>query len=62
MGTPLRALIIEDSEDDTLLLVRELQRGGKDLSPPDHTVGAVAPMKVEATQFLKEVELCLNEQ
>src|SRR5687768_536666 len=28
MGTPLRVLIIEDYEDDALLLVRELQRGG----------------------------------
>jgi diguanylate cyclase (GGDEF)-like protein len=27
MSTPLRALIIEDSEDDTALLVRELERG-----------------------------------
>lgn len=30
MGEPLRALIVEDSEDDALLLVRELQRGGYD--------------------------------
>lgn len=28
MGTPLRALIVEDLEDDALLLVRELKRGG----------------------------------
>ncbi len=28
MGIPLRALIVEDSEDDTLLLVRALQQGG----------------------------------
>jgi len=28
MSTPLRALIVEDSEDDTLLLVRALRRGG----------------------------------
>ncbi|MEW6353745.1 MAG: EAL domain-containing protein [Pseudomonadota bacterium] len=27
-ATPLRALIVENSEDDTLLLVRELRRGG----------------------------------
>ena len=32
MGTPLRALIAEDSENDTLLLVRELTRAGYDLS------------------------------
>jgi len=28
MSKPLRVLIVEDSEDDTLLLVNELQRGG----------------------------------
>ena len=28
MNNPLRVLIVEDSEDDTLLMVRELQRGG----------------------------------
>ena len=32
MGTLLRVLIVEDSEDDTLLLVRELRRGGYDLT------------------------------
>lgn len=32
MGIPLRALIVEDSEDDALLLVRELQRGGYDVT------------------------------
>ena len=31
MGTPLRVLIVEDSEEDTLLIVRELKRGGFDL-------------------------------
>ena len=28
MATPLRVLVVEDSEDDALLLVRELHRGG----------------------------------
>lgn len=28
MSVPLRALVVEDSEDDTALLVRELRRGG----------------------------------
>ena len=32
MGTPLRLLLIEDSEDDALLLVRELKRGGYDVT------------------------------
>jgi len=31
--TPLRVLIVEDSEDDALLLLRELERGGYE---PDH--------------------------
>ena len=31
MATPLRALIVEDQEDDALLLVRELTRGGFDV-------------------------------
>lgn len=30
MGTPLRVLIVEDSEDDAILLLRELRRGGCD--------------------------------
>ena len=30
MGKPLRVLLIEDSEDDALLLLRELRRGGYD--------------------------------
>ena len=31
MGTPLRVLIIEDSDEDTQLLLRELRRGGYDV-------------------------------
>lgn len=31
MGAPLRVLIVEDSEDDAALLVRELRRGGYDV-------------------------------
>jgi two-component system, NarL family, sensor histidine kinase UhpB len=30
MGAPLRVLLVEDSEDDTLLLIRSLRRGGYD--------------------------------
>jgi two-component system cell cycle sensor histidine kinase/response regulator CckA len=32
MATPLRALLVEDSENDALLLIRELRRGGYDVS------------------------------
>ena len=30
MGTPIRVLIVEDSEDDALLILRELKKGGYD--------------------------------
>src|SRR5919201_1557974 len=32
MGVPLRVLIVEDSEDDALLLVRILRRSGYDMT------------------------------
>jgi len=32
MSTPLRVLIVEDSEDDMALLVGELRRGGYELT------------------------------
>ncbi|MGL5194462.1 MAG: response regulator, partial [Chroococcales cyanobacterium] len=32
MGRSLRVLMVEDSEDDALLLLRELKRGGYDLT------------------------------
>jgi DNA-binding NtrC family response regulator len=31
MGVPLRVLVVEDSEDDAALLLRELRRGGYDI-------------------------------
>jgi DNA-binding NtrC family response regulator len=31
VGSPLRVLIVEDSTDDALLMVRELERGGYDV-------------------------------
>ena len=31
MSTQIRVLIVEDSEDDTILLVRELKRNGYDV-------------------------------
>ncbi|MCI0527861.1 MAG: diguanylate cyclase, partial [Nitrospira sp.] len=33
MGTPIRILIVEDSEDDMILLLRELQRNGYEPIP-----------------------------
>ncbi len=32
MGAPLKVLMVEDSEDDSELLVHELRRGGFDIS------------------------------
>jgi len=32
MGIPLRVLVVEDSEEDTLLMLRELRRGGYDVT------------------------------
>jgi len=33
MAPPLRLLLVEDSEDDALLVLRELRRGGHDVTP-----------------------------
>ena len=50
MNKPLRVLIVEDSEDDTLLIVRELNKGGLNL---EHlrvdTLGALQTALNEAT-------------
>jgi cyclic di-GMP phosphodiesterase len=43
MGTPLRVLIVEDSEDDAELLVRELRRGG--YAPECERVETAAAMR-----------------
>ncbi len=44
MGKPLRVLILEDSEDDSLLILRELEQGGFE---PDH-------LRVETRQGLQD--------
>jgi PAS domain S-box-containing protein len=43
MGVPLRVLLVEDSEDDALLLMRELRRGGYD--PTYERVDTAADME-----------------
>jgi len=48
MGIPLRALIIEDSEEDTQLLLRELRRGGYDVEA--ERVETAEAMKSALTQ------------
>jgi CheY-like chemotaxis protein len=45
MGIPLRALIVEDSRDDAVLLVKALERGGFDVAP---TVVATAEAMAKA--------------
>jgi len=44
VGKPLRVLVIEDSEDDALLLLRELRRGGYD---PEH-------LRIETAEQMQE--------
>lgn len=44
MGSPLRVLMVEDSEDDAILLIRELRRGGYD--PTSERVDTPEAMKV----------------
>jgi two-component system, NarL family, sensor histidine kinase UhpB len=44
MGVPLRVLLVEDSEDDALLLMRELRRGGYD--PRYERVETAADMEI----------------
>ncbi|MFQ5611363.1 MAG: response regulator, partial [Anaerolineae bacterium] len=48
MNTPLRVLIIEDSEDDVLLLLRELRRGGYE--PAFERVETAAAMRAALEQ------------
>ena len=43
MTGPLRVLIVEDSEDDTLLIVRELRKGG--LTPEHRRVDSPATLQ-----------------
>ena len=56
MKKPLRVLIVEDSEDDTLLLVFELRRGG--FEPQFHRVDNIMDMKSALSQFEWDVVLC----
>ena len=53
---PLRALIIEDSEDDALLVIRELKKGGYD--PEYERVETAAAMKKALQEKQWDVLLC----
>ncbi len=56
MSTPLRVLIVEDSEDDTALLVRELRRGGYE--PTFERVDTPAGMTAALRQNQWDVVIC----
>lgn len=51
MGTPLRVLIIEDSEDDAALLLRELQRGDYDIQYERVDLPDTLKSAIEAKQW-----------
>jgi diguanylate cyclase (GGDEF)-like protein len=54
MGIPIRALIIEDSEEDAALIVRELQRGGYDpaIERVDTPVGMVTALNKQTWDII----------
>jgi len=56
MSTPLRLLIVEDSEDDALLLLRELKRGGYD--PAFERVDTSPAMEKALEQQTWDIILC----
>ncbi len=56
MGKPLRVLIIEDSEDDVALVLRELRRGG--YQPEFERVETAAGMRKALAQQQWEVIIC----
>ncbi len=55
MSTPLRALIVEDSEDDVRLVLRELRRGGYD--PTYERVDTPAAMRAALAEHTWDVVL-----
>jgi signal transduction histidine kinase len=57
MGVPLRVLIIEDSEDDTVMVVRELKRAGYDVD----FRRVDTPGALKATFAVQEWDLVLSD-
>ncbi len=56
MGSPLRVLIVADSEDDALLLVRELKQGGYD--PVHERVGSAEALAASLRAQPWDIVLC----
>jgi signal transduction histidine kinase len=54
--TPLRVLVVEDSEDDTTLLLRELRRGGYEVS--FERVDSVSSMKAAVAEKQWDIVMC----
>ena len=56
MGAPIRVLIVEDSEEDSLLMLRELKRGGYD--PVHDRVETAKAMKAALKKQPWDLILC----
>jgi PAS domain S-box-containing protein len=56
MATPLRVLIVEDSEDDAFLLLRELRRGGYE--PTIQRVDSEEGLTTALDQFVWDIVIC----
>ena len=56
MGTPLRVLLVEDSEDDAFLLLRELQRGGYEVT--FERVDTPTAMKAAIAEQTWDIVIC----
>ncbi len=57
MGTPIRVLIVEDSEDDSEMVVRELKRGGYDVK----CKRVESPAALEAACEVQEWDLVISD-
>ena len=55
MSKPIRVLIVEDSEDDALLLLRELRRGGYD--PTSTRVDTLDDMRLSLSEQIWDIAL-----
>ena len=56
MGTPLHVLLVEDSEDDAILVLRELRRGGYE--PTFERVDTPEAMNAALEQQAWDIILC----